>query len=60
MRKLALDDTLHASRLYSLLILGALAVLMALACPSATAVVQSAEKKTDLAIRGRSSESPSC
>ena len=51
MHKLALHDTLHASRLYSLLILGALAVLIALAWPSEPAVVQSADKKTDLATR---------
>ena len=51
MHKLALHYTLHASRLYSLLIVGALAVLMALAWPSATAVEQSADKKTDLATR---------
>ena len=51
MHKPTLHDTLHASRLDSLLILGALAVSMALAWPSATAVAQSADKKTDLSTR---------
>jgi FtsP/CotA-like multicopper oxidase with cupredoxin domain len=51
MYSLSLRDTFHAGRLYNLVILGALAVLMALAWPSATAFAQSADKKTDLAIR---------
>src|SRR6201987_2244354 len=44
-------NILHASRLYRLLTLGGLAVLTALAWPSAIASAQSADKKTDLAIR---------
>jgi hypothetical protein len=51
MHKPCLRDTLHSGRLYRLLTLGALAVLMALAWPSAIASAQSADKKTDLAIR---------
>ena len=51
MHRLSLRDTIHAGRLYNLVILGALAVLIALAWPSATASAQSADKKTDLAIR---------
>ena len=44
-------DTLRAGRRYSVLTLSALAVLMAFAWPSATASAQSADNKTDLAIR---------
>ena len=51
MHKFALHETLHTSRLYSLLILGALVVSMALVWPCATAVAQSVDKKTDLATR---------
>src|SRR5215471_7805057 len=51
MQKASLRDTPHVSRLCSLLTLGTFAVLMALAWPSATASAQSADKKTDLAIR---------
>src|SRR5215813_10300148 len=51
MHKPTLHDTLHASRLDSLLILGALAVSMALAWPSATAFAQSVDKKADLETR---------
>jgi FtsP/CotA-like multicopper oxidase with cupredoxin domain len=42
---------LHASRLISLLTLATVAFLVELACPTATAGAQTAEKKTDLAIR---------
>ena len=51
MCKLSLQYMLHVSRRYSLVTLGALAVLMALAGPSATASAQGADKKTDLATR---------
>jgi FtsP/CotA-like multicopper oxidase with cupredoxin domain len=51
MRKLSLHDTFRAGRLHSLLTLGVLSVLMALAWPGATASAQSAEKKADLANR---------
>jgi FtsP/CotA-like multicopper oxidase with cupredoxin domain len=51
MHKPCLRDTLHSGRPYRLLTLGALAVLIALAWPSAIASAQSADKKTDLAIR---------
>jgi len=44
-------DTLHASSLHSLVILCALTVSMAVAWPSTTAIAQSADKNTDLAIR---------
>jgi FtsP/CotA-like multicopper oxidase with cupredoxin domain len=51
MHEPCLRNLLHASRLYRLLTLIGLAVLMALASPSAIASAQSADKKTDLAIR---------
>jgi hypothetical protein len=51
MHKLSLHDTLRAGRLNSLLTLGVLSVLMALAWPSATAWAQTADKKADLANR---------
>src|ERR1700745_11962 len=51
MHEPCLRNILHASRLYRLLTLGGLAVLTALAWPSAIASAQSADKKTDLAIR---------
>src|SRR5438105_3174341 len=51
MHKLSLHDTLHSGRRFGLLTFGALAVLMALAWPSATAFAQSADKKADLATR---------
>jgi hypothetical protein len=51
MQKSSLRDTLHIGRLCSLLTFGTFAVLMALAWPGATAFAQSADKKTDLAIR---------
>jgi hypothetical protein len=51
MHKPSLRDTLRAGRLYSVLTLCAFTALMALAWPSATASAQSADKKTDLAIR---------
>ena len=51
MNQLALQNTLHASRPYSLLILGTLAVSMALSFPRGPAVAQSADKKTNLATR---------
>jgi hypothetical protein len=50
MHKLA-HATLHTGRLYRFLILGALAVSTALAWPGATAIAQSADKKTNLATR---------
>ena len=51
MHKPSLRDTLRAGRRYSVLTLSALAVLMAFSWPSATASAQSADNKTDLAIR---------
>jgi FtsP/CotA-like multicopper oxidase with cupredoxin domain len=51
MHEPCLRKLLHASRLYRLLTLGGLAVLTALTWPSAIASAQSADKKTDLAIR---------
>jgi hypothetical protein len=51
MHKPCLRDTLRSGRPYRLLTVGAFAVLMALAWPSAIASAQSADKKTDLAIR---------
>ena len=51
MHKLLLHDTLRTGRLNSLLKLGVLFVLIALAWPSATAWAQSADKKADLANR---------
>lgn len=51
MHKPCSRDTFHAGRLYRLLTLSALAVLTALAWPSAIASAQSPDKKTDLAIR---------
>src|SRR5215471_5096177 len=51
MNKLALQNTRHAYRPYSLLILGALAVSIALAWPCASVVAQSADKKANLATR---------
>jgi FtsP/CotA-like multicopper oxidase with cupredoxin domain len=51
MHKLSLHDTLRAGRLNSLLTLGVLSVLIALAWPSATAWAQTADKKADLANR---------
>jgi len=46
-----LRDALHVVRLYGLVTLGALVVLIAVEWSSATAWAQSADKKTDLAIR---------
>src|SRR5215831_19165732 len=51
MRKPSFQDTLHASRLISLLAIGAVALLLELECPSATAWAQTAERRTDPAIR---------
>jgi FtsP/CotA-like multicopper oxidase with cupredoxin domain len=51
MQKPCLRDTLHSGRLYRLLPPAVVAVLMALAWPSAIASAQSADTKTDLAIR---------
>jgi hypothetical protein len=51
MHKSSLHDALHAGRRYSVLTLGVLAVLTALASSGATASAQSADKKTDLATR---------
>ena len=51
MYKLSLRDMLQAGRVHSLLTLGALAVFIALAGSSTTVSAQSADKKTDLAIR---------
>src|SRR5262245_10716855 len=51
MHKLASHDTLDAYRLQGLLMLGALAMSMALAWPSAAAVAQSADNKANLATR---------
>src|SRR5436190_4725324 len=46
-----LFHALHVARLFSLLIMGPLAFLVTLEFPSATAWAQTAEKRTDLAIR---------
>ena len=51
MHRLSFHDALDAGRLFSLPTIGALAVLVALACPSATAWAQTAERRTDPAIR---------
>ena len=51
MHKSSLHDALHAGRRNSLLTLGVLAVLTALASSGATASAQSADKKTDLETR---------
>ena len=51
MHRLSFHDALFAGRLLSLPTIGALAVLVALACPSATAWAQTAERRTDPAIR---------
>jgi FtsP/CotA-like multicopper oxidase with cupredoxin domain len=51
MHKLSFDDALQAGRLFRLLTIGAVAVLVALACPGATAWAQTAERRTDPAIR---------
>jgi hypothetical protein len=50
MRKLSLQDALSVGNSF-LLALGAFAAVIALALPSANAVAQSANKKTDLAAR---------
>jgi FtsP/CotA-like multicopper oxidase with cupredoxin domain len=51
MTKSSFPDTLHAGRLISSLALATLALLVELACPAATAWAQTAEKKTELAVR---------
>src|SRR5215475_614290 len=51
MLKLSFGDAFHAGRLVRLLTIGAIAVLMALESPGATAWAQSAERRTDPAIR---------
>jgi FtsP/CotA-like multicopper oxidase with cupredoxin domain len=51
MHKLSCHDPLYAGRVFSLLTSGALAVLVVLGCSSAPAWAQSAERKTDPAIR---------
>jgi len=51
MHRLSFHDALHAGRLFGLLAIGALAVLVALACPGATAWAQTAERRADPAIR---------
>src|SRR6266516_4836230 len=51
MHKLSCHDPLYAGRVFSLLTSGALAVLVVLGCSSAPAWAQSAERRTDLAIR---------
>ena len=51
MHKVSLHDALHAGRLFSFLTIGALAVLVALEFPSATAWAQTAEKTANPAIR---------
>jgi len=45
------QDTLHAGRLITLLAIGAVALLVAIECPGATAWAQPAEKSADLAVR---------
>ena len=51
MHKTSLHDALHASRMFGLLIVGALALVIVLEGLNATAWAQTAEKRTDLAIR---------
>src|SRR5262249_3558217 len=51
MDKPAFRNTLQAGRLISLLAIGAAALLLELECPSATAWAQTAERRTDPAIR---------
>ena len=51
MHKSSMSDALHAGRRCSLLTLGILAVLTALASFGVTASAQSEDKKTDLATR---------
>ena len=51
MHKPSCHDPLHAGRLLSLLTSGALAALLVLQCFSAPAWAQTAERRTDLAIR---------
>jgi FtsP/CotA-like multicopper oxidase with cupredoxin domain len=51
MRRFSFHDALRARRLFALLTIGALAVLAALACPSATAWAETAASSTDLSIR---------
>jgi hypothetical protein len=51
MHKLSCHDPLRAGRVFSLLTSGALAVLVALECPSAPAWAQNAERRTDAALR---------
>ena len=51
MHKLSFHDAFHAGRLVTLITIGALAVPAALASPGATAWAQTAERRTDPAIR---------
>jgi FtsP/CotA-like multicopper oxidase with cupredoxin domain len=51
MYKLSFDDALQARRLFRLLTIGAVAVLVALACSGAPAWAQTAERRADPAIR---------
>ena len=51
MHRPSFQDTLRAGRMISLVTIGAVAFLVELECPSATAWAQTAEKKTDLATR---------
>jgi FtsP/CotA-like multicopper oxidase with cupredoxin domain len=51
MHKLSFHDALHAGRLFSSLTIAAVAVLVALACPDVSALAQTAETRTDPAIR---------
>ncbi len=51
MLKPSFHDALRARRLFSLLTIGVLAVLIALECPTATAWAQTAERRTDPALR---------
>src|SRR5437899_1725324 len=51
MHKPSLDGALQARRLFRLLTIAAFGVLAALACPGATAWAQTAERRTDPAVR---------
>jgi FtsP/CotA-like multicopper oxidase with cupredoxin domain len=51
MRRLSFDDVLRTVRQFSLLAIGTLVVSAALECPSTRAQAETAERRTDLAVR---------
>ena len=51
MRRLSFDDVLRTVRQFSLLAIGTIVVSAALECPSASARAETAERRTDLAVR---------